>query len=81
MSPLEHLAETVEELRLAVRARSVLADALASERDALRAEVGRLRTALRLALLWLPDPAMHESMSPGARDQLERIRGALKEGP
>lgn len=44
---------------------------------ALEVENAALREALRLALLWLPDPTMHADMSPGARKQLERIRAAL----
>lgn len=46
----------------------------------LEAENARLREGLRLALLWLPDPEMHATMSPGARAQLEAIRAAAATG-
>lgn len=49
---------------------------LQAERDASRARVAKLERALRLALLWLPDPDMHARMSPEARAQLEEIRAA-----
>lgn len=44
---------------------------------ALEVENATLREALRLALLWLPDPEIHATMSHGARKQLEQIRAAL----